>query len=68
MAPSPQSIGTIIRARRTRKKLSLRALSDATGFDMAVLSRIETGNRLPHVRHLNAIAKALGCPTRALLP
>jgi ribosome-binding protein aMBF1 (putative translation factor) len=52
-------IKTLIRARNTAG-LTQRQLSDRTGIDQAILSRIETGKANPSMNTLKKLAKGLG--------
>lgn len=49
----------LIRARNTAG-LTQRQLSDRTGIDQAILSRIETGKANPSMNTLRKLAKGLG--------
>lgn len=52
-------IKALIRARNTAG-LTQRQLSDRTGIDQAILSRIETGKANPSMNTLRKLAKGLG--------
>ena len=56
-----------IRALRTERGWSLRALSDASGVSAGMLSDIERGAKSPTVRLAYLIARALGCTVTDLL-
>lgn len=43
---------------RTGKHLTYRALSTATGIDIALLSKYEKGDRIPSKKHIDALIKA----------
>jgi transcriptional regulator with XRE-family HTH domain len=59
----PQTFGGLIRSLRKAKNLGLVELAKASGFDPGLLSRIETGKRLPpDIPGLLSLAKALGIP------
>lgn len=55
-------IGQRIRALRTQKKLSLRALSSASGLNINTLSLIENGKTSPSVSTLQQLAQAMKVP------
>lgn len=54
------SVGESIRDLRTAKGLSIRELSELSGFSSAAISRWESGKRIPTVKAYNAIMTALG--------
>ena len=59
----PQAFGDLLRTFRKAKKLGLVELANASGFDPGLLSRIETGKRLPPDKPgLLRLAKALAIP------
>lgn len=61
-------IGEEIRALRTQRRLSTRALAALAGVSQPLLSSIENGRTQPSVPSLYAIAEALGVGPSALLP
>lgn len=56
-----------IRARRTRKKMTMRAVAQAAGISTAYYSMIEGGLRVPPLDTISRIAKALDTPESRLL-
>jgi transcriptional regulator with XRE-family HTH domain len=62
------TLGREIRAARTAKKLSMRALAAAAEISQPFLSQIETGHTTPSIATLFRIAKVLGISPSALLP
>ncbi|MBA8817554.1 transcriptional regulator with XRE-family HTH domain [Microbacterium halimionae] len=62
------SLGREIRAARTARKLSMRALATAAEISQPFLSQIESGNTMPSVVTLFRLAKVLGISPSALLP
>jgi transcriptional regulator with XRE-family HTH domain len=62
------SVGQAIKAKRGRKGWRLADLAPACGLTVPYLSRIECGERMPSMRALDRIAKALGVTARDLLP
>src|SRR5579871_118220 len=54
------SIGARIRDLRRAKKLTLARVAAATGLSIGHLSQVERGISAPSIRHLQAIAAALG--------
>ncbi len=61
------SIGTTLRELREDSGMQLSAAGKATGIDLTLLSRIETGKRLPTDEHLQKLAKAYGYDYNQLL-
>ncbi len=62
------SLGREIRAARTTKKLSMRALAAAAEISQPFLSQIESGHTMPSISTLFRLAKVLGISPSALLP
>ena len=60
-------IGAEIRRRRARKKLSVQQAADAAGVLAPSWYQWESGRHLP-LERLPAIARALGCTPRDLIP
>lgn len=60
-------VAAAIRARRTRKKLSVEAAADRAGMPRPTWYAVESGRSLT-IERLPAIAAALGCQPRQLLP
>ncbi|MFF3488999.1 helix-turn-helix domain-containing protein [Streptomyces sp. NPDC002701] len=56
--PVESALGSRLRELRHRGGLSLAALSGLTGISSSVLSRLESGGRLPTLRHLLSLARA----------
>ncbi len=63
-----QSLGRELRAARTAKKLSMRALAAAADISQPFLSQIESGHTMPSIATLFRLAKVLGISPSALLP
>ena len=63
----PGQVGARIRARRTRLKLSVATVAERCGVPPATWYNWEVGRHLPLDR-LPAIAEALGCKVRTLIP
>lgn len=60
--PRPSgSIGQVLKRLRREKRLKQEALASASGLSQPVVSRIETGLKLPDDFERAALAKALGC-------
>jgi DNA-binding XRE family transcriptional regulator len=62
------AIGRNIEGWRQRRELTQDELAAMVGCDRSAVCRWETGNRLPSLRHLMTLGRALGCDARALLP
>lgn len=62
------TVGQTIRAKRTRKKMTLHALAAECGIAVSTLSRYETGHIDPQTGALARVAAALGCQARDLVP
>jgi transcriptional regulator with XRE-family HTH domain len=62
-----RTLGTVLRARRLAKKLSLRELSTRTSVSNAYLSELERGLHEPSLSVLLAIASALDTPLADIL-
>jgi transcriptional regulator with XRE-family HTH domain len=56
-----------LRAARTQRHLSLRALGELSGFSASFLSQVELGQATPSLGSLQRIADALGVPLTSLL-
>ncbi|MFT4212960.1 MAG: XRE family transcriptional regulator [Microbacterium sp.] len=63
-----RSLGREIRAARTAKKLSTRALAASAEISQPFLSQIESGHTMPSISTLFRLAKVLGISPSALLP
>ena len=61
------SLGEVLRRLREQAGLSVRALSAASGVDIANISRTERGEATPKRESLERIAKALGVESADLL-
>ncbi len=55
----------LLDARKT-KDLTYRALSAATGIDIALLSKYEKGDRIPSKKHIEALITALGADQKTI--
>ncbi len=64
--PRVPAIGPRLRAERTRRELSIRALARDVGVSPSLISQIETGRSQPSVSTLYAITAALGLPVEDL--
>jgi transcriptional regulator with XRE-family HTH domain len=64
--PKVPPIGPRLRAERTRRDLSVRALAREVGVSPSLISQIETGRSQPSVSTLYAITEALGLPVEDL--
>jgi len=60
-------VGAIIRRRRLRKKLTVEQAADRAGMPTSTWYHAEAGRHLT-LQRLPAIAEALGCKPRSLLP
>ena len=60
--PSEYPVGSHIRAHRKRKRLSMRALAEASGLSTNAISKIERGETSPTVSTLRRLANALDIP------
>ncbi len=63
-----RAVGAEVARRREACGLTQTELALAVGCDRSAVSRWEGGRRLPTLPHLAALARALGCCARALLP
>lgn len=54
-----KTFGELIRAKREKKKMLLRHLSASVDMDMALLSKIERGDRFARLEQVERLAKAL---------
>ena len=64
--PKVPVIGPRIRAERTRREITIRALARDIGVSPSLISQIETGKSQPSVSTLYAITTALGLPLEDL--
>ncbi|WP_338079008.1 helix-turn-helix transcriptional regulator [Corynebacterium hindlerae] len=55
-----KNIGHQLRRLRHDRALSLRQVSELTGFSVSTLSRLETGKRSPHLDYLVPLARLYG--------
>lgn len=62
------SLGRRIRAARTERKLSMRALASAAEISQPFLSQIESGHTMPSIATLFRLAKVLRLSPSELLP
>jgi transcriptional regulator with XRE-family HTH domain len=62
------ALGRTVRAARTERGLSMRALATAAEISQPFLSQIESGQTMPSVVTLFRLAKGLGISPSALLP
>lgn len=60
--PIPLELGPWLRCLRTEKKLVLRQVAAAVDMDMAHLSKVELGDRLPTQEQATALAHFYGIP------
>jgi transcriptional regulator with XRE-family HTH domain len=60
------SFGSVVRALRARKSMTLRELAAETGISVPHLSRIERDERLPGEASLRGLARALDVNPRLL--
>ena len=65
--PAPQSFGTWLRAQRTERRLTQRALGEQIGLSASLVSRLESGERAPSDEHLHALAEMWSLDARLLL-
>jgi transcriptional regulator with XRE-family HTH domain len=65
--PALEKLGTLLRAERLAKGLSLRELAARTGVSNAYLSELERGRHEPSLSVLRAIASALDTPLGRML-
>ena len=64
---SMQAIGQILRNLREERNMPLQAAHDATGIELTLLSRIETGKRLPTDEQLAKLAQVYNFDMRNCL-
>ena len=57
---SPTTIGARIRAWREGRGLTLRAFADAVGIDRKLVSKYETGARLPSRKTVERLRRVIG--------
>lgn len=62
-----ERLGRKIRELRKQRNLSQTELAEKAGISFITISRIERGERDPHVKTLARIAKGLGVPAFELL-
>ena len=48
--------------------MTVRQLAAVSGVAPSTITRIETGERQPLLKHIGAIASGLGCSPRSLIP
>jgi transcriptional regulator with XRE-family HTH domain len=63
-----KKLGARVGLQRRARGLSQRRLSALAGFDVSLISLIESGRRLPSLGSLYVIAGVLGCEAADLLP
>lgn len=63
----PNSIGSIIRAKRKELKLTQAQLAELIGSDEYYISAIETGKRKPGSKFLVSLSNSLSIPIDSLL-
>ncbi len=63
----PNSIGSIIRAKRKELKLTQAELAELIGSDEYYISAIETGKRKPGSKFLVSLSNSLSVPIDSLL-
>jgi transcriptional regulator with XRE-family HTH domain len=63
-----RNLGRRLRSLRQARKLTLEALAADTGFTTGYLSQIETGEAIPSLAALSAIAAALGTDISSFFP
>lgn len=56
-ADKPNNFGDWLRCERETRGLALREVAERTGLDFTLLSRFETGNRIPTEEQADALAK-----------
>lgn len=61
-------VGRLIAERRRARKLSQSKLAEAADLDPSTITRLEAGQRAPGLPVLFAIAAALRCRPRDLMP
>ncbi|TGA91858.1 XRE family transcriptional regulator [Streptomyces sp. MZ04] len=61
------AVGPRLRAPRTARGTTLARLSEETGISLSTLSRLESGQREPTLKHLLPLAKAHGVPLDELV-
>lgn len=59
-APSPKTVGAILRAYRLERGLTQEALAAAAGFDRTYIGMVERGERKPTVHAVSLILNVLG--------
>ena len=64
---APATVGKKIKSARTKKKITLDAMANETGFSTDYLKRIEAGDKIPPVGALLQIARALEIDSSLLL-
>ncbi|KEJ93356.1 helix-turn-helix transcriptional regulator [Synergistes jonesii] len=56
-----------MRMMRLGKRMSQAQLAEAVGISQSFLNNFEVGRYVPSLKHLEAIAKALGCSAKELI-
>lgn len=62
-----QAFGAVVRALRTRKKISQEALANLAGVERSHMGKIERGEHIPSLVIIMRIAEALGCDATSLV-
>lgn len=65
--PETAALGDVLRARRHRARLTLKAVGARSGVSLGYLSQIEKGRNAPSLETLRKVAGALGCRASDLL-
>lgn len=60
-------VGAVLYNERTKREMSQASLSELTGINRREISRIEKGNQVVRVQHLERIAEAFNVPIDELL-
>lgn len=63
-----KKVGSLVRAERTKKKLSQHALAAKVGGARTTINSIESGRQCPSLRAFARLVHALGVPAQKLLP
>ncbi len=61
------AIGSILKELREEKDIALQTVRDASGIDMAQLSKIENGHRLPTAEQIKSLSEIYGCDIKQLM-
>jgi transcriptional regulator with XRE-family HTH domain len=56
---STEKLSDVVSSLRSEKNMTLKELSDATGINRILISRIEKNNFIPSIKQLNALATTL---------